>query len=113
MRLIDNLEELEVGDYISYSKHHGEIFICKVDLSTKLIIQIKPIRYHNDRWDDPSRWITCIEDKYITINKNIRKSKKRKLKHKIVTYNDERTIFKLTEKEKGKIIKEMILEKLE
>ncbi len=114
MRLIDNLEELEVGNYIlrSFNMRNESRIIFEVKVFTKKALGIKAIKYDTKHWNN-DRWINCRGGNLTIIQKKVRKTKKRKLKHKLVTYNDEWNIFKLTEKEKGKIIKEMILKKLE
>ena len=115
MRLIDNLEELKVGDYIlrSFNIRIKDIIIFEVKVSTKDLLQVKGIKYYRKDWDESRQWITCRGDKLTTIPKKIRKTKKKKLKHKLQTYNNEWVIFKLTKEEKGRTIKEMILKKLE
>ena len=107
MRLIDNLEELEVGDYISRSfvdMGSRATMIFEIKLSTKKLLQVKAIKYHKEHWSKGRQFITCSSEKDTIILKKVRKTKKKKLKHKLVTYNDDWTIFK---------IKEMILKKLE
>ncbi len=114
MRLINNLEELAIGDYISRSLSLGigDTIIFEVKIDTKEFLKVKAIKYSRKHWDNARQWIACVGDDFTTILKRVRKIKKRKLKHKIVTYNNEWIIFKLTEKEKTKVIREMILKKL-
>ncbi len=113
MRLIDNLEELEIGDYISRSfSRIGDTIIFEIKVATKELLKVKAVKYSREHWNRPNQWVACLGDGFTVINKRVRKTKKRKLKHKLVTYNREWTIFKLTEKEKSKVIREMILKKL-
>lgn len=115
MRLIDNLEELEVGDYISRSPSMNDknTIIFKVKVSTKKFIHVKVIKYYN-HWTGRWKLATNYSNKEpVIFLKKVRKTKKKKLKHKLVTYNDNLIVFKLTEKEKMKVIKDKILESLE
>lgn len=117
MELIDNLELLHVGDFISRSTGalRNDLVIYKVVGVNDKVIQIEVRRKAVLEW---SVVPTHYEDSYKSgetdiIFKNLRKIKKKKLKHKIVTYNDKWIIFKLNNKEKQDIIRKGILENLD
>ena len=112
MRLIDNLEELKVEDYIFCPKGRNEKFIYKIIGLNKKVIQIEIVQdckydFSTNEWR--RRFISDTQD---IIFKKVRKTRKKKLKHKVVTYNNNWIIFKLTEKERVVMIKKGILENL-
>lgn len=113
MKLIDNLEELKVGDFIRYNEDEEFIFICKIILSNKQIIKVQEFESYGFNAEYKYHREIHPEDKIWEIPKKIKRTKKKKLKHKLVTYNDDYIIFKLTEKEKKEIIREKILKNLE
>lgn len=111
MRLIDNLEELKVGYYIACPKGRNEKFIYKIIGVNKTVIQVEIVRdYRYDFLGEGVR--RFVSDKQDIIFKKVRKTKKKKLKHKRKTYSKNWIIFKLTEKERVAIIKQGILEGL-
>lgn len=117
MKLIDNLEELKVEDFISSSKKgrcRRDKIIYKIIGINNKVIQIevrKKEKYIFDENGNSNYFDDYTSSGNDIIFKKVKKIKKRKLKHKLVTYCDW-IIFKLNEKEKQEIIKMGILESL-
>lgn len=111
MRLIDNLEELKVDDYISCLESRGERTTYKIVGVNDKVLQIEIMEEYKRGWDGEFSTSYSNDTRNIIFKKK-RKIKKKKLKHKVVTYNDDWNIFKLTEKERIKVIREKILESL-
>jgi len=116
MKLISNLEELKVGDFISSSGRglRRDKIIYEIVVINNKVIQIetrKKKKYVFGENGDGKYFDDYTNDESDIIFKKVKKIKKKKLKHKLVTYCDW-IIFKLNEKEKQEIIKMGILENL-
>ncbi len=113
MRLIDNLEELKVGDFISTTLKIREKIVYKVVATNDKVLQIETVqRYVYDWSNNEYHYKDYSNNDQDIIFKKIKKTKKKKLKHKVVTYNDEWVIFKLTDKERRDVVRKRILESL-
>ncbi len=112
MRIIDNLEELKVGDYIHRNTDRGDSTTYKILSLEEKVIKAKVIKKVRCDWRGRNPTTSYPKGTTATIPKLVRKTKKKKLKHKVVTYNDYWVIFKLTEKEKRLVIREEILKSL-
>lgn len=114
MEIINNLERIIVGDWIKiYKKGYIRSEIFKIGeiigVNTK-VLQFET-RQENRGWDNED--ITFPDERVIILKIKAEKSKKKKLKHKIKTYNNEYIIFKLNEKEKNNLRNENMLRSLE
>jgi len=104
MKIVNNLEELEVGDFISSAekvRYKGDVIIYKIVGINDKVIQIevrKKEKFVFEGNGNRGYVDNYTSDSADIIYKKIKKTKKRKLKHKLVTYCDW-IIFKLNEKE--------------
>lgn len=114
MRLIDNLEELKVGDFISSPTRRNYRYVYEIVAVYDTGVRVKIVQSYiydikKNEWGDITLYNFSDEQ---TIKKFVRKIKKKKLKHKRKTYSKNWIIFKLNENEKGKAIRQQILNSL-
>ena len=113
MKQIDNLEELNVEDYVkiylkvdyTWEKRYS---IAKLERIGKDVLLFKAIM--EDTGTEKLYWNTEFSD--MVVKKTFRKPKKKKLKNKQYSYNNRFIIFKLSQKEVAPIIKGAILKNL-
>lgn len=104
MKLIENLEDLIVGDWIKiyvkgyFNKSEDNFKIAEITKINIIELQIKT---------QERKSLKAI------IHKHKLKQKKRKLKHKSISYNDDYIIFKLSKNETNKMKNEHMLKELE
>lgn len=112
MRLIDNLEELKVGDFISTTLRMKEKVVYKIVATNDKVLQVEKMQHYRYSFSRDSYEEDYSDKVQDIIFKRVKKTKKKKLKHKVVTYNNEWVIFKLTDKERRIVIKKRILASL-
>ncbi len=115
MELIENLENLKVGDYIkiypTLYAYNSEYQIAIIEKINKGRIFLKTIR--TTKGEQEEEYHTYYSKEILPIIKTfIGKPKKKKLKHKKYSYNHKNVIFKLNQREINKIVKMAILENL-
>ncbi len=112
MRLIDNLEELKVGDFISTTLRLKEKIVYKIVGTNDKVLQVEKMQHYRYSFSRDSYEEDYSDNDQDIIFKRVKKTKKRKLKHKVVTYNNEWVIFKLTDKERRDVVRKAILSNL-
>jgi hypothetical protein len=110
MELIDNLEILKKDDYVAVFNSKANSRVGKVVYNTKekLIIKIKYIWRKGEKSNVHKAWDIAS----VTIIKHPIKRKK-KLRHKPKSKNDNFVIYKLNKTEKQRIINDELLDELE
>ncbi len=119
MKLIGNLEELKKGDWIkiikgAFSNHRTNFQIGEIEATNDKVLQgIIGVNNESYRFDMGYERDNKYPDEKFIILKHPEKVKKKKLKHKLRTYNEEYMIFKLPEKSVEQIAKGRMLWELE
>ena len=117
MELIENLEILKVEDYIkiypSVYFHNAEYHIAIIEKINTGRIFLKVIRTTKRKYEKEEEYHTYYSKEILPIIKTFEgKPKKKKLKHKKHSFNNQNVIFKLNQKEINSIVKMAIIDRL-